>query len=138
MRKRCDQFSLRSTLQSEPKRPASFKNLLNHLVKLIHFDRIDANIRIFVFSFLDCPSESVVEFRNARSQKILKTDKQGKLNSLLLQILRNTENVDPDRVSQNRPDRKMSLLVDGEVRLTPQLHSVQVLGVFDRPDFFFG
>src|SRR5262249_19322272 len=92
----------------------------------------------FVFSFLDRPPEGIVEFRNARPQEILKTDKQGKLNSLLLQILRNTENVDPDRVSQNRPNGKMSLLVDVEARVPPQRLSIQVLGVLDRTDFVFG
>ena len=37
----------------KPKRPARFENLLHHFVKLIHFDRIHADIRVLVARFLD-------------------------------------------------------------------------------------
>src|SRR5262249_9537918 len=137
MRKRRHQLSFGSAFESEAKRPAGFQNLLNHFVKLIHFDRIDADVRILVLRFFDCPSKGVVQFADAGPQEILKTDEQRKLNSLLLQILRNTENVDPDRISQNWPDRKMPLLVDVEIGLAPQLNPIQVFGVLNRPDFFF-
>ena len=81
------EFRLRAAFQAETKRPARFENLLHHFVKLVHLDRIHADVRVLVVRFLDGFPERVVQFRHARSEEVLKTDQQRKLDALGFQIL---------------------------------------------------
>src|SRR5262249_41085454 len=66
MRKSRDQFRLRAAFESEIKRTSCLENLLNDFVKLIYFDRIDADIIVLVFGFFNCSAESSVELCDSR------------------------------------------------------------------------
>src|SRR5205807_9825723 len=107
VRERRYKFRLGSTFQAEPKGPACFQDLLDDLMKLIHLDRVDANIRISVSRLFNSLAECCIEFCDARAKQILKPDKQRKLDSLLPQILNDFIDVDADGITQNRTHREM-------------------------------
>jgi hypothetical protein len=69
---------------------------------------------------------------------MLEADKQRKLDSLLPQVLYDFVDVNADRISQYRPYRQVTFFVDIEVGLAPELYAVEILGVFNRPNIFFG
>src|SRR5262249_45088049 len=101
--KRRNQLGFRSALETEVKRSAGLQNFLHHFVKLIHFDRVYADVLVSVFGFLDCPAERGVQLDDARPQKILKPDQKRKLNSLLLEVLNHAEDINGDGITKNRP-----------------------------------
>ena len=105
MRQRGDEFRLGAAFQAETKGPARFENLLHDFVKLVHFDRIHADIGVLVSRLLDGFLERVVEFGDARSEKILKADKQWELDALGFQILDNLVEIDADRIAEDRAER---------------------------------
>ncbi len=137
MRQSRDEFRLRAAFQAETKRAPRFENLLHHFMKLVHLDRIHADIRVLVARFLDGFPERIVQFRHARPEKILKADKEWKLDSLGFQILNDFVEIDADRIAEDRANTEISFVVNGEIVISPQLHSIEIFGIFSRPDCFF-
>jgi hypothetical protein len=68
-----------------------------------------------ISGLIDGSSKRRIEFGNARSKQILKTDEQWELDSLLLQVLYDPVEIDVDGITKNWPDRKMSVLIDAEI-----------------------
>jgi hypothetical protein len=82
MRQRRNEFCFGTTLEPEAVRPSRFQDFLNDFMKLIHFDRINTDIRVLIPRFFNSLLEGVVQLRHARSKQILKANQQGKLDAL--------------------------------------------------------
>src|SRR5262249_54824672 len=101
MRKCRDEFCFRPALQTKSIGTPGLQDLLNNLVQLVNFYRVHADVGVLVLGFFNRFAEGRVQFSDARSQKILKSNQQRELNLLLLQILRDRVDIDSDGISQN-------------------------------------
>src|SRR5947207_2549883 len=122
----------------EAARPSRFKNFLDDFMELIHLDRVNADIGISITGLFDRFTECRVELSDARAKKILKSDEQRKLDSLLPQVLNNLIDINANRVAQYRTNSEVPFFIDVEIRFTPERDSIQVFRIFNRPDIFFG
>jgi hypothetical protein len=132
-----DKLRLGTTLEAEAIWTSCFEDFLHDFVKLIHLDRVHADVSVLITRFLDGLLERVVKFRDARSKKILKANEQWEFDALGLQILNNLVEIDADRVADDGTNAQITFVVNGEIVVAPQLHPVQVLRIFGRPDRIF-
>src|SRR5436190_1922358 len=84
-------YGRRTAFEPEAKGTSGFQDFLNHLMELIHFDRINADVPILISGLLDGFPESGVDFRNTGTKKILKSNQQWEFDILLSQALHNLE-----------------------------------------------
>ena len=122
---RGEQLGLAAGLEAEMEFRPGIDHFLHDFAKLVHFDREDAAVDVFVSGFGDSLGESAVDRLDAVTEQILETKGERKSQAALACFAHEFHHVDLARRIAIRPHRDVPLTVDGEIRGAPTLHIVE-------------
>ena len=129
---RGDELGLRAALQPDAVGLAGLQDLLDHLVQLVHLDRVDRRVAPVVAGLGDGRAERLVQPDDPRAQDVLKAEQQRRLHAVLAELLREPEDVDLGAVGVG-PGVDAAVVADGEEAVGPGGQAVERLGVGGRP-----
>ena len=112
-------------------------HFLHDFAKLVHFDREDAAVDVFVSGFGDCFGESAVDRLHAMTEQILEAQGERKSEAAFARFVHDFHHVDLARRIAIRSHRDVSTTVDGEIRCAPTLDIVEREGGGNVPIFHF-
>jgi len=135
LRQRGDELGLRAALESHAVWAARVEQLVHDLVKLVHFDRIDAAVDVLVPGFLDRGAKSFVQALHLGTQDILETDQDRQLHAAPAQLLDDEHDVHRGRRLAQRTHGDVARTVHEEVRIAPARRPIELGGVLCRPRF---
>ncbi len=131
-----DQLRFAARFQPMVVERTEFRDFLQHLLLLVHLDRIDAAIVALIVEFLDGAPKALVQLLDARIKNIRKAQQDGHVHSSVGQAIDNLAQAHANAVSVRMHDH-LALLRHAEIIRAPVVDAVDVRRILDRPSCFF-
>jgi hypothetical protein len=110
---------------------AGFADLVDDLLHLVAFDRVDPLVGPLVFVFPDGLVEGLVQLGDPRGEDLRKPDHQRRVGALPAQLLDNFEHIAAEVLIPGRVHFQMPFAVHSKEAITPFLDAVHRNGVLD-------
>ena len=138
---RRDELWLAASFEAIVILPAVAGDLLDHLLLLVHLDRVNTAVNALILRLGDRGGKTLVQFVDATAQQIAKTHQQRELRAALAQIMHDgcqRHGLGLGLVLQI--DDHIALPGDVEVSMSPFADAVEISGLFGGPGgcFHFG
>ena len=116
---RGEQFRLAAGLDAEMVGRAGVHDFLHHLAKLVHLDRKNAAIAVFVAGFRDGRGEGFIDRLHAIPQQILEAQHQRKIEARAFGLLDHLHDVDRRLGLTRRQNLDIPALIDRKIARAP-------------------